>query len=66
MGKSVKIASLVCLVVALTIVHHFFSRWRKAFAADRNTQPARLFRIANEIPTIIMIAIVILVIVKPF
>lgn len=56
----------LALVVALTIVHHMFSRWRKAFAADRNTQSARRFRIANEFPTLIMIAIVILVIVKPF
>ena len=56
----------LALVVALTTVHHVFSRWRKAFAADRNTQPARRFRIANELPTLIMIAIVILVIVKPF
>ena len=56
----------LALVVALTVVHHVFSLWRKAFATDRNTQPARRFRIANEVPTVIMIAIVILVIVKPF
>ena len=54
------------LVVALTVVHHVFSLWRKEFAADRNRRPARHFRIANEVPTLIMIAIVILVIVKPF
>jgi len=56
----------LALVVALTTVHHVFSLWRKAFEADRNAHTARRFRIANEVPTLIMIAIVILVIVKPF
>lgn len=53
-------------IVGLTWLHHDFARWRKDFAADRNTRPARFYRIANEIPTVLMIAIVILVIVKPF
>jgi putative membrane protein len=38
----------------------------KIFAADSNTRPARYFRILNEVPTVLMIGIVILVIVKPF
>ena len=42
------------------------SRWRRDFAADRNTRPARFYRIANEVPTVLLIAIVILVVVKPF
>jgi len=54
------------LVFVLTGMHHVFSLWRKAFERDANTRPARTFRIANEIPTVAMIAIVILVIVKPF
>ncbi len=41
-------------------------RWRKAFAEDRNTRPARTFRIANEVPTLLLIGIVVLVVVKPF
>jgi putative membrane protein len=40
--------------------------WRNDFAADRNRRPQRFFRIANEIPTLIMIGIVILVVVRPF
>jgi protoporphyrinogen IX oxidase len=56
----------LALVVALTVLHHFFGRWRKDFTADRNKRSARFYRIANEVPTVIMIAIVILVIVKPF
>ena len=41
-------------------------RWLKDFAADRNTRPARFYRMWNEVPTLLMIGIVILVIVKPF
>lgn len=55
--------ALVCL---LTVFHHALGYWRKAFLEDRNTHPARYFRIANEIPTLIMIGIVIFVVVKPF
>lgn len=54
------------LVVLMTLSHYMMARWKSDFAADRNTRPQRFFRIANEIPTLLMIAIVILVIVKPF
>ncbi len=54
------------LVVLLTVVHVYFSRAVKAFARDENTRSARHWRIANEAPTLLMIAIVILVVVKPF
>ncbi len=54
------------LVVLMTIAHHMMTRWKNDFAADRNTRPQRFFRIANEAPTLLMIFIVILVIVKPF
>lgn len=56
----------LALVVLLTVVHHLYAAWRKDFAADRNKRPARVYRIWNEVPTLAMIAIVILVIVKPF
>ncbi len=54
------------LVALLTVVHHLFARWRKDFAADRNARPARFYRIWNEVPTAAMIAIVVLVVVRPF
>jgi putative membrane protein len=54
------------LVLVLSAVHGFFSRWVKDFAADRNTRSPKFYRIINEIPTVLMIFIVILVIVKPF
>lgn len=56
----------LALVLALTGVHGMLSRWRKDFENDRNRHPARFYRIINEVPTILMIAIVILVVVKPF
>lgn len=54
---------LVCL---LTLYHHALGRWRTAFAEDRNTHDARYFRIVNEVPTLLLVGIVILVVVKPF
>jgi len=54
------------LVVLLSAVHGFFSRCVKDFAADHNTRSQKFYRIINEVPTILMIAIVILVVVKPF
>lgn len=46
--------------------HGAFSKWRKDFAADKNTKSAFFYRVWNEIPTVLMIAIVLLVILKPF
>lgn len=56
----------LALIVGLTYVHHAMGLWRKAFEADRNTRSQKFFRIANEAPTLMMIAIVILVVVRPF
>ena len=54
------------LVLLLTGVHHVYGRWRKAFEADKNTRPASYYRWWNEVPTLLMIAIVFLVVLKPF
>ena len=54
------------LVALLTAVHMFFSRAVRDFAADRNRRSARYWRFMNEAPTLLMILIVILVVVKPF
>jgi putative membrane protein len=54
------------LVIILSGVHGFFSRWVKDFAKDQNTRSQRFYRIINEVPTVLMIGIVILVVVKPF
>ena len=54
------------LALALSAVHGYFSAAVRAFAEDRNAKPARHWRIVNEVPTLLMIGIVVLVIVKPF
>ena len=56
----------LALVLALSALHGLFAKWARDFAADRNRRPARFYRWVNELPTILMIGIVILVIVKPF
>jgi putative membrane protein len=56
----------VALVLALSAVHGILARRLKEFAADANTRPPRYYRILNEVPTALMIGIVVLVIVKPF
>ena len=56
----------IALVLALSAVHGFFAAWVKVFGADQNRRSARFFRIINEVPTVIMITIVLLVVLKPF
>jgi protoporphyrinogen IX oxidase len=56
----------VVLALAMSGMHGFFVRWVRDFAADRNRHTQKFYRIINEVPTIIMIGIVLLVVVKPF
>jgi protoporphyrinogen IX oxidase len=53
-------------ILGMTIAHHVFGKWRKDFEADTNTRPAKTFRLANEVPTVFLIIIVIMVIARPF
>jgi protoporphyrinogen IX oxidase len=54
------------LVILMSGFQGGLSRWRRDFLEDRNTRSQRFYRIANEIPTVLMVVIVIMVIVKPF
>jgi protoporphyrinogen IX oxidase len=54
------------LVLVLTGLHGYFARCVRSFADDRNERPARFYRFLNEAPTILMIFIVVLAVVKPF
>ncbi|MCB1508576.1 MAG: protoporphyrinogen oxidase HemJ [Hyphomicrobiaceae bacterium] len=56
----------IALVVLMSAFHGYLSAGLRAFAEDRNEKSEKHWRIANEVPTLLMIAIVILVIVKPF
>lgn len=53
-------------IIVLTVMHHALGLWRKAFAEGRNRHTARFYRMMNEVPTLTMIVIVIMVVVKPF
>ena len=54
------------LVLVMSAFHGKCQAWRKAFAADANLNSNGYFRAVNEVPTLLMVVIVILVIVKPF
>jgi putative membrane protein len=53
-------------VLLLSGFHGALSRWRRDFLQDRNSRSQRFYRIANEVPTLLMIVIVVMVIVRPF
>jgi putative membrane protein len=56
----------LALVLAMSAVHGMFVRYVREFAEDRNQRSQRFYRIINEVPTLLMIGIVILAVVKPF
>ncbi len=56
---------LAC-VIAMTGMHGWLSKVRKEFDAGQNTRTGRAYRLANEVPTVLMLVIVVMVIVRPF
>ncbi len=54
------------LLLGMQLIHAAYARWRRQFATDANGHSERFYRFMNEVPTLLMIGIVILVIVKPF
>jgi protoporphyrinogen IX oxidase len=58
-------AKLAC-VAGLLAFHALCISWQRAFAGDRNRHSSGFFRVANELPTAALIAIVLLVVAKPF
>ena len=54
------------LVIVMSGLHGMMARWRREFLVDRNRHTARFYRIVNEVPTVLMVAIVLTVIIKPF
>ncbi len=54
------------LVIAMTATHFYLGALGRAFKANQNTRNSRYYRILNEAPTLLMLGIVVLVIVKPF
>ena len=58
----VKLAALL----AMQLIHAGMARWRRHFAADANRHGDRFYRLVNEVPTVLMIVIVVMVVVQPF
>lgn len=56
----------LALVLVLTLFHLLLAHWRLDFAAGRFPHSEKFFRVVNEVPTVVMIAIVLLVVLKPF
>lgn len=54
------------LVVILSGFDGALGSWVRAFAEDRNTRPAKFYRVVNELPTVLLVGIVLLVVLKPF
>lgn len=53
-------------VLGLTVYHYQLDAWRKAFEQDANRRSSRFFRMMNELPTLLLFAILLLVVLKPF
>lgn len=53
-------------VVLLTVMHYMLAHWRKKFEQDANVRSPKFFRFVNEIPTILMIVIVLMAVIEPF
>src|SRR5882757_1036598 len=56
----------LALVLGMMGVHGILSKYVREFAVDRRRKSQKFFRILNEVPTVLLILIVILVVVKPF
>ena len=56
----------IILVLGLSAVHGLLARWRKDFAQDRNRHSQKFYRVINEVPTVLMVLIVLVVVLKPF
>lgn len=64
--KSGWLHAKLLLVLCLTGIHMMMVRWQKDFESNKNLKSEKFFRIINEVPTLLMILIIFLVILKPF
>ena len=56
----------LALLLVMQLVHAAYARWRRQFATDANRHGDRFYRVSNELPTLLMVLIVLLAVVKPF
>ena len=57
---------LASSALALSALHGFFVHWTRDFASDHNRHSQTFYRVINELPTVILIAMVLLAVLKPF
>ena len=56
----------LALLLGMQLVHAGYARWRRHFAADANRRGRDFYRVMNEVPTLLLIGIVLLAVLKPF
>ncbi|MDP6351154.1 MAG: protoporphyrinogen oxidase HemJ [Alphaproteobacteria bacterium] len=56
----------LALVLVMSALHGAMVGWLRGFAAEANRHTARFYRFVNEAPTVLMVVIVLLAVVKPF
>ncbi len=56
----------LALLLGMQLVHAGYARWRRQFARDANTHSDRFYRVMNEVPTLLLVLIVLLAVLKPF
>jgi len=56
----------LALVLMLSALHGLFVRCVREFGADQNQRTQRFYRLINEVPTVLLVGIVVLAVVKPF
>lgn len=56
----------LALLLGMQLIHAALARWRRQFANDANIHSDRFYRFMNEVPTVLLIGIVVLAVVKPF
>jgi putative membrane protein len=56
----------LALLLGMQLIHAGYASWRRQFAADQNRHGEAFYRVMNEVPTVLMIGIVILAVVEPF
>lgn len=54
------------MIVLMLAIHVLYAYWRSEFEADRNAHPAKFYRWWNEAPTIPLVVIIVMAVVKPF
>lgn len=56
----------ITALLLMFATHGLYARWRKQFMRDANTHSAKFYRWWNEVPTVLMIVIVLMAVAKPF